>query len=158
MKMWIIGLFGMFLAMSVDAVEPVQSLPMPPKFTPDTASEKILAAYPLGVISKMAAFSHHGQAHRTVTLANGMEGWVYEVHTVGDPKAYMKPNGTEVKVNEIDNHPAMATYTLVFDHGGTVVDVLYAEAERAAMQSALLVQRQRHGDKARADDTPQGNK
>lgn len=158
MNKWIIALFGMFLAMSVVAAAPTQHLPMPPKFTSDTASEKILAAYPLGVITKIAAFAHHGQANRKVTLVNGMEGWVYEVHTVGDPKAYVKPDGIEVQVNEIGNHPAMATYTLVFDHGGAVVDVLYAEAERPALQSALLVQRQQHGDKALADDVPRGNK
>lgn len=154
MNKWIIALFGMFLAMSVVAAEPIKPLPMPPEFSSDTSSEKILAAYPLGVITKLAAFAHHGQAHRKVTLVNGMEGWVYEVHTVGDPKGYVKHDGTEVQVNEIAKHPAMATYTLVFDHGGTVVDVLYAEAEHAAMQSALLVQRQQHGDKARADTAP----
>ena len=158
MYKFIIALFGMFLAMSVVAAAPVKHLPMPPKFSPDTGSEKILAAYPLGVITKIAAFAHHGQAHRKVTLANGMEGWVYEVHTVGDPKGYVKHDGTEVQINEIGNHPAMATYTLVFDHGGRVVDVLYAEAERAASQSALLVQRQQHGDKARADEVPGENK
>jgi hypothetical protein len=154
----IIALFGMFLAVSVVAAEPLKHLPMPPEFGPDTSSEKILAAYPLGVITKLAAFAHHGQAIRKVTLVNGMEGWVYEVHTVGDTKGYVKHDGTEVQVNEIGNHPAMATYTLVFDHGGTVVDVLYTEAERAALQSALLVQRQQHGDKARADEVPGENK
>lgn len=158
MKKLMIALFGMLLALCSVAAEPVKHLPMPPKFTSDTNSEKILAAYPLGVITKLAAFAHHGQAIRKVTLVNGMEGWVYEVHTVGDPKGYVKHDGTEVQINEIGNHPAMATYTLVFDHGGTVVDVLYAEAERAGLQSALLVQRQQHGDKARADEVPGGDK
>jgi hypothetical protein len=158
MNKLIVALLGMFLAMSVVAAEPLKHLPMPPEFSPDTGSEKILAAYPLGVITKIAAFAHHGQANRKVTLANGMEGWVYEVHPVGESKTYIKPDGTDVQVNEIGNHPAMATYTLVFDHGGTVVDVLYAGAEHGAVQSALLVQRQQHGDKARADEVPGGNK
>lgn len=158
MNKWIIALYGILLSMCVVAAEPIKQLPMPPVFSPDTSSEKILAAYPLGVITKLAAFAHHGQAIRKVTLVNGMEGWVYEVHTVGDPKGYVKHDGTEAQVNETGSHPAMATYTLVFDHGGVVIDVLYAEAERAALQSALLVQRQQHGDKVRADEDPVGNK
>lgn len=158
MKKWIIASFGLLLSMCAVAAEPMKSLPMPPEFSPDTSSEKILAAYPLGVITKTAAFAHHGQANRTVTLVNGMEGWVYEVHPMGKSKMYMRPGGADVHVNEIGDHPAMGTYTLVFDHSGTVVDVLYAEAEHAAMQSALLVQRQQHGDKTRADETPGGNK
>jgi hypothetical protein len=158
MNKWIIALFGILLSMCVVAAEPIKQLPMPPEFSPDASSEKILAAYPLGVITKMAAFAHHGQANRTVTLVNGMEGWVYEVHHVGDLKAYVKPGGAEVHINEIANHPAMATYTLVFDHGGTVVDVIYAAAEHGAMKSAVLEQRQRHGDKARADGVPGENK
>lgn len=48
-------------------------------------------------------------------------------------------------------------YTLVLDHGGTVVAVLYTEAECGALQSVLLVQRQQHGDKARADGVPGEN-
>lgn len=147
MKKLMFTLFGILFSMYVAAAEPKKQLPMPPEFNPDTSSEKILAAYPLGVITKMAAFVHHGQATRTVLLVNGMEGWVYEVHHVGDLKTYVKPSGDAVHINEISNHPALATYTLVFDHGGTVVDVLYADAEHAALQSALLVQRQQHGDK-----------
>ena len=145
----IVSIYSVFLVMSMAVAAPVQKMPMPPIFSPDASSEKTLGNYPLGVITKLAAFVHHGKAVRTVTLPNGMEGWVYEVHTVGDPKTYVQPNGSEMHINEIANHPAMATYTLVFDSKGTVVDVLYAAADGGDLKSALLIQRSRKGDKAR---------
>ena len=38
--------------------------PMPPVFSTKTDREEALLKYPLGVITKDAAFSHHGQATR----------------------------------------------------------------------------------------------
>lgn len=46
-------------------------LPMPPSFTDEVAPETVLRAYPLGNITKQAAFSHHGKAVRSLTLPNG---------------------------------------------------------------------------------------
>lgn len=149
MNKLIVSICGLFLVMSMAVAEPVQKLPMPPKFSPDMSSEKTLESYPLGVITKLAAFVHHGHANTTVTLPNGMEGWVYEVHTVGDLKTYTQPNGSEMHVDETADHPAMATYTLVFDSRGIVIDVLYTAADGGDLKSALLIQRSSKGDKAR---------
>lgn len=150
----IVSIFSLFLVMSITVAAPLQHLPMPPKFSHDTSSEKTLAAYPLGIITKLAAFAHHGQAVRTVTLPNGLEGWVYEVHTVGNPRTYIQPTGSETTINEIADHPAMATYTLVFDSNGTVSDVLYTAADGGETESALLIQRSNKGDKVRDTRVP----
>lgn len=92
--------------------------PMPPEFSTTTHTQKALRQYPLGVITKEAAFSHHGQATRKVTLPNGNEGWVYQVG-----------EGTGLR-----------TYTLEFDDKGVVTDVLYSEQGRHNGLTALLVQ------------------
>lgn len=110
------------LAMSgvfVNAAEQ-KYLPMPPVFSVAAAPEKTLREYPLGVVTKQAAFSHHGQATRTVKLPNGDEGWVYQVG-----------EGTGLR-----------TYTLVFDTAGVVTDVLYNERNWRNGLTALQLQAQ----------------
>lgn len=103
------------------------NLPMPPAFTPTAAVEQTLRAYPLGVITKQAAFSHHGKAHREIKLPNGLEGWVYDVG--GLPKAvpYVSPTGEKKTVRETEAEHRVRSYTLVFDNRGVVIDVLYNE-------------------------------
>lgn len=100
-----------------------QTLPMPPRFTLKELPPSVLAAYPLGVINQQAAFSHHGSAHRRITLPNGNEGWVYNV---GDKEWHR-------------------TYTLVFKPDGTVGDVLYYDHSKHsdAGLSALQLQSKR---------------
>ena len=49
---------------------------MPPSFSEQNEPETVLRAYPLGVATKQAAFSHHGKALRILILPNGKEGWV----------------------------------------------------------------------------------
>ena len=58
---------------------------MPPSFSEQNEPEMVLRAYPLGVTTKQAAFSHHGKALRTLILPNGKEGWVYEVGGQASP-------------------------------------------------------------------------
>lgn len=94
--------------------------PMPPYFTTRADAEAVLLKYPLGVITKEAAFSHHGQATRKVTLPNGNEGWVYQVG-----------EGTGLR-----------TYTLEFNGKGIVIDVLYNEQGRHNGLTALQLQAQ----------------
>ncbi len=94
--------------------------PMPPYFTTRADMEAVLLKYPLGVITKEAAFSHHGQATRKVTLPNGNEGWVYQVG-----------EGTGLR-----------TYTLEFNGRGVVIDVLYNEQGRHNGLTALELQAQ----------------
>ena len=94
--------------------------PMPPDFSTKTDREEALRQYPLGVITKQAAFSHHGQAIRTVTLPNGNEGWVYQV----------------------GEGSGLRTYTLAFNEKGIVTDVLYNEKGRHNGLTALQLQAQ----------------
>ena len=94
--------------------------PTPPDFSTTTHVQAALLKYPLGVISKEAAFSHHGQATRKVTLPNGNEGWVYQV----------------------GEGAGLRTYTLEFNEKGVVTDVLYKEQGRHNGLSALLLQAQ----------------
>ncbi len=94
--------------------------PMPPDFSTRTDMEAALLIYPLGVITKEAAFSHHGQATRKVTLPNGNEGWVYQVG-----EGY-----------------GLRTYTLEFNEKGIVIDVLYNENGRHNGLTALQLQAQ----------------
>jgi hypothetical protein len=94
--------------------------PMPPDFSAKTDMQEALLKYPLGVITQEAAFSHHGQAARKVTLPNGNEGWVYQVG-----------EGTGLR-----------TYTLEFNEKGIVTDVLYNEQGRHNGLTALQLQAQ----------------
>lgn len=98
-------------------------LPMPPTFSVQTEREKALKDYPLGIITKQAAFAHHGKPAREVILPNGLEAWVYDV----------------------GEGFGLRTYTLEFDQRGVVVDVLYNENGRHDGLSALQMQRQRKG-------------
>jgi len=45
-------------------------VPMPPSFNGQSDPETVLRVYPLGVITKQAAFSHHGKATQTLILFN----------------------------------------------------------------------------------------
>jgi len=110
---------GMALGMFAHAEEQ-KYMPMPPAFSVQTDPEKTLLEYPLGVITRQAAFSHHGQATRTVKLPNGNEGWVYQ-------------SGEE---------SGLRTYTLEFDGQDRVIDVLYNERGRHNGMTALQVQAQ----------------
>lgn len=127
------------------------SLKMPPSFSIDADPDEVLGEYPLGVIPRSAAFSHHGKAHKTVTLVNGMEGWTYEVHQGGNPKRYQQPEGPTSTTMDIHNHPAVMRYTLVFGADGTVIDVLFQDRQHETANSALLVQQEMH-DRSGTDE------
>ena len=120
-----------FAGLTVEAAK----LPMPPSFNLTTDAQVALGYYPLGVVDKQAAFSHHGKAHRFVTLPNGKEGWIYEYH--------------------LDRNLGHRTFTLVFGDKGVVIDVLYNEPGSFDGLSALQVQRRVPGaDKARKKGFP----
>lgn len=53
--------------------------PKSPALSAETDPQTALRDYPLGVIPKRVAFFRHGPPHKTVTLTNGDEGWVYEI-------------------------------------------------------------------------------
>jgi len=120
-------------------------LPMPPSFTDEVAPEVVLRTYPLGVITKQAAFSHHGKAIHTLILPNGKEGWVYEV---GDKQAktYQHPTTKKHTVYETGPGYGVRIYTLEFDNKGVVIDVLYNEQGRHDGLTALQVQRKVRGE------------
>ncbi len=94
--------------------------PMPPDFSTRTDTQEALLKYPLGVITKDAAFAHHGQATRKITLPNANEGWVYQV----------------------GEGSGLRTYTLEFSDKGIVTDVLYNEKGRHNGRTALQLQAQ----------------
>jgi hypothetical protein len=117
-----------------------EKLPMPPVFTPAAPIEQTLRAYPLGVITKQAAFSHHGTAHREITLPDGLEGWVYDVGGVPKAVTYVSPGGKQQTVRETPRSHEARSYTLVFDNRGVVVDVLYNETGPHDGLTALSLQ------------------
>jgi len=121
---------------------------MPPSFSEQNKPETVLRAYPLGITTKQAAFSHHGKALRTLILPNGKEGWVYEV---GGKQAqtYQHPTREKHTVYEAGPGNGVRTYTLVFDDKGVVIDVLYNEKGRHDGLTALQVQRKVRGDGTR---------
>lgn len=100
--------------------EETQHLPMPPKFNLDSAPEKLLENYPLGMVNKVAAFSHHGASTKEITFPNGRTGWVYDI-------------------GRIETH---RIYILVFDTNDYVSDVLYYDHGKYDKFgiSALLIQ------------------
>lgn len=102
--------------------------PMPPTFSSDNAPEQVLERYPLDKIDRQAAFSHHGSANRTVVLANGKEGSIYDV---GDGSTHR-------------------IYTLVFDDRGVVIDVLYYDHSRYAKHGLSALQLQSTGIRTEA--------
>jgi len=104
------------------AAEPGK-MPMPPVFDARTDTERALTEYPLAVITREAAFAHHGKAHREVSLPNGLTGWVYQV----------------------GEGAGLRTYTLVFDAQQKVIDVLYNERGRHNGLTALALQAQAKG-------------
>ncbi|HQT71731.1 MAG TPA: hypothetical protein PLE48_15100 [Thiobacillus sp.] len=122
-------------------------LPMPPSFTDEVAPETVLRAYPLGNITKQAAFSHHGKAVRSLTLPNGKEGWVYEVGGK-QARTYQHPTMEKQTVYETIPGSGVRSFTLVFDDKGVVVDVLYNEQGRHDGLTALQEQRRTRGSGA----------
>ncbi len=130
---------------------------MPPSFSEQKEPETMLRAYPLGVTTKQAAFSHHGKALRTLILPNGKEGWVYEV---GGKQAqtYQHPTREKHTVYEAGPGNGVRTYTLVFDDKGVVIDVLYNEKGRHDGLTALQVQRKVRGEGTRKDEEGLGVK
>lgn len=147
MSKWTMMVAALLITLTGYAAEPGKGgyLPMPPTFTLNARSDQVLKDYPLGVITKEAAFAHHGQAHKVVTLPNGLEGWVYEL-SPRDTETYTMPSGEKQAVESLEHTNVHASYTLVFDDRGIVVDVLYRAPGREDAHSALVEQRQANPD------------
>lgn len=141
MKKSTIPMLALFLSWTagVPASHGPAHLPMPPAFTAQADPQTVLGAYPLTAITKQAAFSHHGQALRSVTLPNGKEGWIYEVGIV-QARTYQNPRGEQRSVREAETGYGLRSYTLVFDERGVVSDVLYHEQGPHDGLTALQVQ------------------
>ena len=155
MNIGIILFLALLLTLTVRAETPGNGgyLPMPPTFSVEADRKQILKDYPLGVITHMAAYSHHGQPHKTVQLANGLEGWVYE-NAIRNQKNYTTPSGQKREVQSLENAHIVSTYTLVFDSNGLISDVLYREPGHGNAESALLVQREAKPDIEKEDWRP----
>lgn len=147
MNKWLLSMFLLLFTAGVAAEDQRAAgyMPMPPSFSLEADRDDVLTEYPLGVVTKQAAFSHHGQAHRNVELPNGLEGWVYE-NTVRDEKRYVQPSGEERERSVLEGGHIVSTYTLVFSGEGVVIDVLYQEPGKGKFASALLVQRETRPD------------
>lgn len=130
---------GVMLSPWASLAQPAK-LPMPPNFTSGASVEQTLHAYPLGVVTRQAAFSHHGTAHREIKLPNGLEGWVYDVGGVPKDVSYIGPKGKRQTVREAPVSHEARSYTLVFDNRGVVVDVLYNESGPHDGLTALSLQ------------------
>jgi hypothetical protein len=105
----------------------------------------VLKAYPLGVITKQAAFVHHGKADRVIKLPDGREGWVYEVRPPGQARTYTYPSGEQRTVIERGRSDSdVRTYTLVFDDKGVVVDVFSNEPGSHSGHSVSALQLNPH--------------
>ena len=94
-------------------------IPMPPRFDIYAEPMEVLSSYPLGIINKQAAFSHHGQALQKFKLPNGNEGWLYKA----GEKAGIPSN-----------------YVLQFSDAGIVIDVLHKDYRYKLGHSALQYQ------------------
>ena len=147
MNRWMMAISLLFFTTTGQAASPSDSqyLPMPPVFSLDANAEQLLKAYPLGVITKEAAFAHHGQAHNVVTLPNGLEGWVYE-NSLTKQETFTMPSGQKRETQALEHTNVLSTYTLVFGSDGKVIDVLYRDNRRDDAASALLAQRQSKPD------------
>ena len=147
MNQWMMAVSLLFFATIGQAASPSdrQHLPMPPVFSLDANAEQLLKTYPLGVITKEAAFAHHGQAHNVVRLPNGLEGWVYE-NSPTKQETFSMPSGQTRETQTLEHTTVLSTYTLVFDSDGKVIDVLYRDDRRDDTASALLAQRQSKPD------------
>lgn len=113
----------------------------PPRFMPEGYAEEILRDYPLGVITEIAAHSHHGHPDHKITLPNGLEGWVYEVYGDREIRTYIQPGGSAERVTETPRISPQWSYVLAFCANGTVIDVLYDAKHPELGLSALQVQR-----------------
>ena len=147
MNRWMMAVSLSFFVTIGQAAPPSESryLPMPPVFSLDANAEQLLKAYPLGVITKEAAFAHHGQAHNVVTLPNGLEGWVYE-NSLTTQETFSMPSGQKREMQALEHTDVLSSYTLVFGSDGKVIDVLYRDNRRDDAASALLAQRQSKPD------------
>lgn len=114
------------------------SMKMPMKFNSESMYTEVLTSYPLGKMSKTAAFSHHGKANKEIRLPNGREGWVYEVGEYYTPKTYIMANGEKKIVNERIESKGYKNYILVFGIDGKIIDVLYQDKKKTG--SALQFQ------------------
>ena len=131
----------------------IQHVALPPTFTAKTEPEIALCDYPLAVITKQMAFFRHGSPHKVVTLANGKEGWVYEIPQQRDRKRDTQPSGDRMKMEEVPVNAVMHTYTLVFDEG-VVIDVIYMDDGLGAGVNVTATEMQAHKAQPMAEPPP----
>jgi hypothetical protein len=116
-------------------------LPKPPHFNTKTDPEKILQAYPLGIIKMQPALAHHGLPDKKVRLPNGMDGWVYTVGFAKTHKRYRLPSGETKDVMETDWRLGVRNFVLVFsDKERVVIDVIYKDDGNGIGVTAMELQ------------------
>lgn len=120
-KLWIVPCALVFWVSVGFAAPPTK--PVPPAFSFENDPSEVLHNYPLGVITELEAFAHHGGPVRKVTLPNGQKGWLYTA-------------GEEAGVPSI--------YVLEFSSNGVVIDVLHKSYRYKLGHSALQYQYLQH--------------
>lgn len=118
-KKWLLVIFSVLVSWAFVSFAEQSMKSMPPVFSINVSPEEILLAYPLGVITEQAAFSHHGGPVKKLTLPNGNQGWLYKA-------------GEEAGVPSV--------FILQFSHGGIVIDVLHKDYRYKNGHSALQYQ------------------
>lgn len=117
---------------------------MPPVFNSEREADSVLREYPLGIITKLAAYSHHGHPDHKITLPNGLEGWIYEIYAEQQSREYVLPDRTKHQVKEAVRSFPILSFVLVFDDHRKVIDVLVDSKHPKSGLSALQVQRRIH--------------
>ena len=138
-RIWIV--FFALLWTAISTAKPMH-LPEPPHFDTDTDPEKVLQDYPLGIITSLAAFAHHGPPDKKMSLANGKEGWGYTVGYARDRQTYHLPSGDTKRVEETNWALGVRIFTLVFDDG-VVIDVIYKDDGSGIGVTAMELQHPR---------------
>lgn len=162
-RMILAALMGIMLCLPPSLVQSANQS-MPPAFTPGASVAWTLRAYPLGVVTKQTALSHHGKPQRDIRLPNGLEGWVYDIG--GRSKAPPAgPAGERKNLlgDVVGPHPhrvpaasPAVSYTLVFDNRSVVVDVLYNEKGPHNGLTALSVQHMKEAERVERPSGPAG--
>ena len=99
---------------------------MLPVFNATVDPEATVRDYPLGVISRRVAAIRHGTPQKIVTLANGKEGWVYEIPHQRTQKHLTPSSSFHANAQMVSADASMHTYTLMFDNS-VVIDVIYKD-------------------------------
>lgn len=138
---WLLIVFCALLWTPVSGAGPTP-LPKPPIFNSGTDPEIVLKDYPLAVITRQAAFAHHGGPEKKILLANKKQGWIYTVGYASKTRTYRLPSSNYKTMKETDWLLGVRSFTLVFDDN-VVIDVIYKDDGKDIGVTAMELQHPR---------------